>query len=92
MTTPSTTSATSLSVVVTLDDLARALNKMGVTESVSAASLYNTILQLKSYSGTPPFPLQPPQITPNPPQAQSKSNYEDHKIYNQLFSCQGRPG
>ena len=45
---------------------------------MSAASLYDTILQLQSDSETPPFPLQPPQITPNPPQAQSKSNYEHY--------------
>ena len=73
--TPSSTSATSLSVVVTLDDLARALNKMRLTESVSVASLYDTILQVKSDSETPPSPLQPTQIAPNLPQAQGKSNY-----------------
>ena len=75
MATSSTTSATPLSVVVTLDDLARALNRIGLTELVSAASLYDTIFQLKSDSETPPFPPKPPQIIPNLLLVQSKSNY-----------------
>ncbi|KAF8351950.1 hypothetical protein F5887DRAFT_1277681 [Amanita rubescens] len=43
-----TTSSTSPSVTVTADGLAHALDKMGLTESVSAASLYDTILRLQS--------------------------------------------
>lgn len=67
MTSPST-STSSPSVVVTPDELARALDKMGLTEAVSAASLYDTILQLRSK--TVPSPPQPPQTTPDPPQVQ----------------------
>ena len=55
MATTSSTSA-SPSVTVTADGLAHALDKMGLTESVSAALLYDTILQLQ-------FPSQP-QTTP----------------------------
>jgi hypothetical protein len=46
-TTPST-STSSPSVTVTEDALAHALDKMGLTESVSATLLYDTILQVQS--------------------------------------------
>jgi hypothetical protein len=71
MTSPSTSTSPPF-VVVTPGELARALGEMGLTESVSAASLYDTILQLKPKTAPPP--PQPPQTT-LPPQIQCKSNY-----------------
>jgi hypothetical protein len=63
--TPSASSLgpTSPSVTVTLDQLLLAIDKMGLTKSVSAAELYHTILQLQSMpSISPPSPPSPPAI------------------------------
>ncbi|KIL60703.1 hypothetical protein M378DRAFT_13955 [Amanita muscaria Koide BX008] len=65
-TTPST-STSSPSVTVTADVLAHALDKMGLTESVSATLLYDTILQVQS-AQSPQSPQPPPQSAQPPPQ------------------------
>ncbi|KIL61437.1 hypothetical protein M378DRAFT_166885 [Amanita muscaria Koide BX008] len=57
MATTSSTSASSLIVTVTRDILARALDKMGSTDSVSASLLYDTIIQLQE---SVPSPSPPP--------------------------------
>ncbi|KAF8338697.1 hypothetical protein F5887DRAFT_507062 [Amanita rubescens] len=68
-TTPST-STSSPSVTVTADALAHALDKMGLTESVSATLLYDTILQAQSAQSpqSPQSPQPPPQSAQPPPQ------------------------
>ncbi|KAM6499888.1 hypothetical protein JOM56_005396 [Amanita muscaria] len=76
-TTPST-STSSPSVTVTADALAHALDKTGLTESVSATSLYDTQVQSAQSSQPPPQSAQPPpQITQSPiPQTQmAKADY-----------------
>jgi hypothetical protein len=68
------TSTSSPSATVTADVLAHALDKMGLTESVSATLLYDTILQVQSAQS--PQSAQPaPQITQSPI-PQSKSNHD----------------
>ncbi len=79
-TTPST-STSSPSVTVTADTLAHALDKMGLTELVSATLLYDTILQVLS-AQSPQSPQHPPESAQLPPQItqspvpQSKSNHD----------------
>ncbi|KAF5368714.1 hypothetical protein D9615_010319 [Tricholomella constricta] len=68
--TTSPTSAPSTSVTVTADELAHALDKMGLTESVSAALLYDTILQLQS----------PPQSETIPGPALQTARDDDQKV------------
>jgi hypothetical protein len=55
MTTTSPTSASPPTVTVTKDILAHALDEMGLTDSVSASLLYDTILRLQQS----PSPLPP---------------------------------
>ena len=42
------------SITVTLDELSRALDQMGLTVSVPATRMYHTILQLHATQPTPP--------------------------------------
>ncbi|KAM6493404.1 hypothetical protein JOM56_011538, partial [Amanita muscaria] len=76
-TTPST-STSSPSVTVTADVLAHALDKMGLTESVSATLLYDTILQVQSAQSPQPPPQSaqpPPQPEPRPSDQMAKADY-----------------
>ena len=61
-------------VTITEDTLARALDKMGLTASVSPTLLYYTILQVQS-SQSPPQSAQPPPPSQSPV-PQSKSNHD----------------
>ncbi|KAM6500109.1 hypothetical protein JOM56_003123 [Amanita muscaria] len=69
MATTSSTSASSPTVTVTRDILARALDKVGLTDSVSVSLLYDTILQLQqSVPSNPHHCLRPPsgQVVKSP--------------------------
>jgi hypothetical protein len=55
MSSPSS-STTPPSIIVTLDDLRLALDKMGLTKSVSAVELYHSILQLQASVPSTPSP------------------------------------
>ncbi|KAF5370902.1 hypothetical protein D9615_009805 [Tricholomella constricta] len=83
--TTSPTSTPSPSVTVTADELAHALDKMGLTESVSAALLYDTILQLQS-------PPQPDSIPgPAPQTARDDQKVQDSSGQPSQFNTT-RPG
>jgi hypothetical protein len=68
--------ATSPTVTVTLEELSRALDQMGVAASVSAAGLYHAILQVQKTDK----PFSPPPSTPDRRRALLQSELKQNVI------------